>query len=153
MSKKVPLSGLETHLGYWLRRVSNQVSGAFAGALHKKRVSVAEWVMLRHLWDRQGTTPGELAEVLGMTRGAVSKVLDKLEKKHWIRHRTKPQDNRVQLLALTGQGRHILPRLAAIADQNDAQFFDCLNADERTKLEALLRKLAEFSRITNVPIK
>ena len=49
MPKELPLSALETHLGYWLRRVSNRVSGAFAQALHAKQVSVAEWVMLRHL--------------------------------------------------------------------------------------------------------
>ena len=153
MSKEQPLSGLETHLGYLLRSVSNLVSGTFARALHKQRASVAEWVMLRHLWDRQGITPGDLAEALGMTRGAVSKVLDKLERKKWIKRTTKAQDHRVQLLSLTGRGRNILPKLAAIADQNDSQFFDCLNADERSKLQTLLRKLAELHRISDAPIE
>lgn len=35
-------AGLERHLGYWLRRVSNQVSGAFARALQERGLSVAE---------------------------------------------------------------------------------------------------------------
>ena len=88
-----------------------------------------------------------------MTRGAISKVLDKLEKKNWIKRMTKPQDNRVQLLSLTAQGRHALPQLAAIADRNDSKFFDCLEADEKATLQTLLRRLADFHRIGDVPIE
>jgi hypothetical protein len=45
MSDTVPAkpdsSALEAHLGYWLRRVSNHVSGAFARAQEARHVSVA----------------------------------------------------------------------------------------------------------------
>ena len=43
---------LEKHLGYWLRRVSNAVSGEFARALQEKQISVAEWVLLSVLSER-----------------------------------------------------------------------------------------------------
>jgi DNA-binding MarR family transcriptional regulator len=145
--------GLEIHLGYWLRRISNRVSGAFARALHARSVSVAEWVLLRHLQERQSMTPGELAEALGLTRGAVSKVLDKLVEKNWIARATKPEDNRVQLISMTRHGRRVIPQLAEIADRNDREFFDCLDADERAILRRLLRKLADFHRIKDVPIQ
>ena len=46
------MAGLETHLGYWLRRVSNHVSGAFARALQQRNVSVAEWVVLVEIEQR-----------------------------------------------------------------------------------------------------
>jgi hypothetical protein len=62
---------LESHLGYWLRRVSNQVSGAFARALQTRHTSVAEWVVMCQLQERPGITPGELAGRLELTRGAV----------------------------------------------------------------------------------
>ena len=44
-------SALEVHLGYWMRRISNHVSSAFAKALQARQVSVAEWVVLRELYD------------------------------------------------------------------------------------------------------
>jgi len=72
------ISELESHLGYCLRRVSNSVSGQFAQSLHVRQTSVAEWVLLRHLYERQQATPGELAEASTMTRGAISKIVDKL---------------------------------------------------------------------------
>lgn len=144
---------LEAHLGYWMRMVSNRVSGSFARALQQRQTSVAEWVMLCRMRQRPGITPGELAEALAMTRGAVSKVMDKLQAKGWITSAVSPSDSRVQLLSLTGQGRRVLPQLAAIADQNDAMFFDCLTAAEKSTLRKLLSKLAEVHQIRDIPVE
>jgi DNA-binding MarR family transcriptional regulator len=146
------LPALDAHLGYWLRRVSNEVSGAFARALSSERVSVAEWVALRLLFDETKRTPGDLAELTGMTRGAVSKVLDKLEAKALVTRSGNPEDNRVQWLSLTRSGRRLAPKLAKLADRNDARFFDCLNASERTTLRKLLERLTDFHRIGEVPV-
>src|ERR1035438_5835067 len=44
-------SALEAHLGYWLRRVSNHVSGTFTRALQAQQVSVAEWVVLSQIHE------------------------------------------------------------------------------------------------------
>ena len=147
------ISGLEAHLGYWLRRVSNSVSGGFAQSLQAKRISVAEWVLLRHLSDRNRATPGEMAEALTMTRSAISKIIDKLEAKGWIRSKINPEDNRGQLLSLTGAGRRIVPELAGVADQNDEKFFSCLDSEERTALRHLLGKLAAHHQIHDVPVE
>lgn len=147
------ISGLETHLGYWLRRVSNSVSSGFAQSLQAKQTSVAEWVLLRHLWDRNQAAPGEMAEALTMTRGAISKIIDKLESKGWIRSRINPEDNRGQLLSLSGAGRRVVPQLAEIADRNDQKFFSCLDSEETTALRQLLGKLAMHHQIHDVPFE
>ena len=47
------ISNLEKHLGYWLRCLSNFVSGGFAGKLAARDVSVAQWVVLRTLYDTE----------------------------------------------------------------------------------------------------
>lgn len=145
------ISGLESHLGYWLRRVSNAVSGAFSRALQEKQTSVAEWVVLRELHERGEAAPGELAELLGLTRGAISKIIDKLESKEWVQTDSKEGDNRYRLLSLTRAGRRSLPALAEIADRNDSAYFDCLSAKEKLVLRQLLTKLAEHNRIHDVP--
>lgn len=146
-------SALEPHLGYWLRRVSNRVSGTFAQALQARQTSVAEWVVVCHVRERPGITPKELADLLGFTPGAVSKVIDKLEAKRWIRSAKSRQDQRVRMLTLTRQGNADLPRLVEIADANDRRFFDCLNASERATLRHLLEKLVRHHEIRDVPIE
>ncbi|MEI9903207.1 MAG: hypothetical protein WDN06_03970 [Asticcacaulis sp.] len=44
-------SHLEAHLGYWMRFVSNHVSQAFARKVEAHGVTVAEWVVLRELFE------------------------------------------------------------------------------------------------------
>lgn len=148
-----PLPDLEAHLGYWLRRISNHVSTEFARGLQARQVSVAEWVALRHLYGRSDFTPGELARVLGMTRGAVSKVLDKLKSKGLVTNQTKPQDHRVQVLSLTLEGTRLLPELVQIADRNDRKHFDCLSAEEQATLKKLLQKLTGVHQWHDVPVE
>lgn len=147
------LSGLEDHLGYWLRHVSGHVSAAFARALQARQVSVAEWVALRHIYDHPAITPGELATAIGMTRGAVSKVLDKLEHKQWVAVTAGMDDNRMRQVMLTPAGQQVLPELAQIADANDARFFSSLTGDEQHTLKSLLQKLAQIHQWHDMPIE
>ena len=129
MSRK-PVARLESHLGYWLRFVSNQVSHAFARKVQAQGVTVAEWVILRELYDSPAQ-PSALAERLGMTRGAISKLADRLADKALIRRDASADDRRAQTLTLTAEGRALVPRLAALADQNDAEFFGDLDPSLR----------------------
>jgi DNA-binding MarR family transcriptional regulator len=148
-----PRASLEKHLGYWLRCVSNRVSGRFARALEAKKASVPEWVVLRFLSDRLQSTPGELSEILMMTRGGISKVIDKLEAKGWIECRRDTADTRVRRLSLTRGGESVVPAMAKIADQNDEKFFGCLTSSEKDVLFSLLRKISDVHQIEDIPVE
>lgn len=148
-----PASALEAHLGYWLRLVSNEVSRAFERALHKQNISVAEWVAMNQVAAGIGLTAATLAASMGMTRGAVSKVLDKLDSKKLISRSMSSADSRVRLLSLTERARRILPRLTSVADGNDSYFFAALDSDEKTALRNLLLKLAGLHQITRIPVE
>ena len=98
------------------------MSHAFALKVAARGVTVAEWVVLRELYDGE-SAPSALADRLGMTRGAISKLADRLIAKGFIARRASAGDRRFQTLALTRQGRALTPKLAALADQNDEEFF------------------------------
>ena len=147
-SKRV--SELEAHLGYWLRMVSNAVSQSFAKKVESEGVTVAEWVFLRVLYDAERIGPSLLAGRMGMTKGAISKLADRLVQKSLVKRDADPNDRRAHTLALTRAGRALVPRLAALADRNDEAFFGLLAAKERDQLERLLRKVVA-SRELNTP--
>lgn len=153
MSSTPAASELTAHLGFWLRAVSNHVSHAFAGKLAAKGVTVAEWVTMRALYGKEPMPPSRLAAEMGMTRGAITKLADRLIGKSLIVRETSRDDGRAQTLALTPQGTSLLPELAAIADRNDAEFFNHLTADEREALKRLLKRLVERCQITTTPIE
>ena len=135
------VSGLEDHLGYWLRYVSNQVSHAFSLKLAAREVTAAEWVMLRELYERDTMVPSALADRLGMTRGAISKLADRLVAKALLTQVPGKHDRRYQELALTAAGRALVPELSGLADQNDAEFFGHLAAADRAAIEWIMKDI------------
>ncbi len=147
-----PVSDLTDHLGFWLRLVSNQVSQGFAARLEAQGVTVAEWVMLRSLYGNPPEAPSRLADAMGMTRGAITKLADRLISKGLVVRRPSAEDARAQTLALTPAGKRIVPDLAALADANDAAFFAALGKTERKALEKTLKRLAAAYGKTPFPV-
>lgn len=148
---KTAVSPLDAHLGYWLRFVSNQVSQGFAAKLADRDVTAAEWVVLRELYDGEAA-PSALADRLGLTRGAISKLVDRLEAKALLLRRADETDKRGQSLVLTAAGRKLVPALARLADDNDAAFFGHLTAGERQSLMRAMQGIVRRRDLKTVPI-
>lgn len=113
---------LEAHLGFWLRFVSNHVSIRFQQLLEEEGVTVTEWVALRTFWSQIDTTHAELIQAPGMTKGAASKVVSRLEEKG----------------------------LAGPADANDAHFFGHLPAADRQALTQALQALVQHHQLKDI---
>lgn len=145
-------SDLTAHIGYWLRYVSNHVSQAFARKVEAHGVTVAEWVLIRQLLEEKALAPHRLADRMGMTRGAISKLADRLIAKSLLVRTADPKDGRAQTLALTSAGRALVPKLAALADANDAEFFDHLTATDRAALRRILRGIVAKRGLTALPV-
>ncbi len=151
-SPRADVSELEAHLGYWLRAVSNHVSHAFKMKVEGHGVTVAEWVVLRALFRRDGVKPSELATTLGLTRGAISKLVDRLASKELVSVQSDVRDGRAQLVTLKASGRRLVPELAALADENDAAAFGHLEPAQRAALLAMLKSVVEHLGLRGAPV-
>jgi len=152
MQARMHPASLDSHIGFWLRFVSNHVSQSFARKLERSGVTVAEWVMLREMFEAGATSPSRLADSSGLTRGAVSKLVERLVRKKLATREEAGDDRRYQDLTLTAAGRALVPKLAALADRNEEEFFSCLSAQERAGLMNMLRKLAAANRLKKIPV-
>lgn len=146
-------SSLDIHLGFWLRYVSNHVSHAFRQKVEAHGVTVAEWVVLRQLLATNATAPSDLAAKLGMTRGAISKLIDRLLRKRMVTRASEKADKRYQTVALTARGQKLVPKLAALADQNDTEFFGHWSDEQRTTLVNLLRDIVCRHKWNELPTR
>lgn len=145
------VSELSSHIGFWLRFVSNHVSHAFGRTLLESGVTAAEWVILRQMYDREEMSPSALAELTGLTRGAVSKLMDRLLAKKLVTRLGRADDRRFQSVSLTSAGHRLVPALALIADKNDAAFFGSLSKSERDTLLKVLKKLVKLNNLHQLP--
>jgi len=151
MPRQAP-SGLDAHLGFWLRFVSNHVSARFRKLLEAQGTTVTEWVALRTLFQQPHTTHAGLIDALGMTKGAASKVVSRLEEKGLACREQAEGSAREQVLSLTDAGRRLVPKLAAQADENEAYFFGHLSPDERRMLMGSIQRLVAHHQLREVPV-
>lgn len=147
-------SELKSHIGYQLRCISNAVSHSFAQKLAKHEVTVAEWVILREMYaNNESTSPGMIAEFTGLTRGAVSKLIDRLVRKKLVSRSEAKADRRFQQIKLLAIAKELVPKLASIADKNDHHFFSVLSTVEQENLMEILIKLTEIHKLKTNPIE
>lgn len=145
-------SELTDHIGYWMRMVSNAVSQEFARKISAEDVTVAEWSFMRALYGLEPTSPSVLADRMGMTRGAISKLAERLIAKGLVERTESREDKRAHSLSLTPAGRRKIPVLASLADANDAEFFGVLTKDDHRSLDRILRTLAERRGLNATPV-
>ncbi|MDI7774502.1 MarR family transcriptional regulator [Asticcacaulis sp. EMRT-3] len=131
--------------------VSNAVSQEFSRKVADEGVTVAEWAFMRALYQNPAS-PSVLADRMGMTRGAISKLADRLLAKALIERTENPEDKRAHSLSLTAQGQLKVPVLAALADQNDAEFFGVLTPDDHKALAQILKTLADRRALKTIPV-
>lgn len=139
--QRTVVSRLDAHVGYWVRYVSSQYSHSLNRELEDKGVSLAEWIALRELYEGD-LRPSALAERLGLTRGAASKLARKLARNLMITQQAGTGDGRAQMLSLTDGGRAIVRVLAVILDETDQQFFGHLDPDTRALIVSAMRDIA-----------
>jgi DNA-binding MarR family transcriptional regulator len=152
MAKNIQVSDLEKHAGYWLRFVSNHVSHAFARKVEGQGVTVAEWVLLRQMFGAGVANPSQLADAVGLTRGAVSKLVERLCQKKLAVRSSSEGDRRYQTVELTTAGKRLVPILARLADENDHEFFGHLKPEERNSLLRLLQDIVRRHEWKDVPV-
>jgi DNA-binding MarR family transcriptional regulator len=152
VAKNIEVTELEKHVGYWLRFVSNHVSHAFARKVEVQGVTVAEWVLLRKMQDAGSAHPSQLADAVGMTRGAISKLVERLSRKGLAVRSSPEGDGRYQSVKLTAAGKRLVPVLAQLADENDREFFGHLNTEERNRLANLLQDIVRRHDWKDLPV-
>ncbi len=134
-------SGLRDHVGYWLRRLSDEVHLSFERKLAAHGVTVAQWNVLVALYRGEGETVAEVARFIETDAGAVSRLVDRLAGKGLVVRSADPASRRRVLLALTPPAAGLVPVLIELADENDEAFFGTLRPAQRAELAGLLQRL------------
>ena len=89
-------------------------------------IAEADYRALFFVGGNLGATPKRLADHLGLTTGAMTSLLDRLEAADAIRRRPNPDDRRSLLLELTAHGREVVDAGSALY----AEMFEAAIAPE-----------------------
>jgi DNA-binding MarR family transcriptional regulator len=123
--------------------INKRIKKGMERILAEHELTWPEWhVMSRlRLHANQRSSPGELADDLEISSGAMTSRLDRLEKQGFVRRLPDPADRRGIVVELTPDGKAAWDRTIGIAARREAFFASVLKKDEQRQLNKLLRKL------------
>ena len=138
----VVLGRLEPLLGYALRRAQVRVFQDFAAEMKEFGLTPGQLGALLLIEANKGLSQSELGGALGIDRSSVVPLIDRLQRRGWVRRAARATDRRAHALELAAGGialmERLLPRLAAHEQRIAAR----LPAAERQRLFDLLSRIA-----------
>jgi len=109
-------------------------------------LSHAQMSMLYLLFYHKQSTVKQIAEFLGITKSAVTQLMDPLVDEGLVRRQPDPKDRRIVHLSLTPDGRVVLKKMAKHKFAGLRSRLQSLSTEELNHFSSLCRKL-------NMPIK
>jgi DNA-binding MarR family transcriptional regulator len=130
------LSGGE--LGFLISAVRSAIWNSIESELQPLDITAAQFVVFNSIALGKGRTIGEFCRLLGYDSGAMTRLLDRLEKKGLVRRVANPEDRRSFLVELTPESRALFPQARR---RVQAVFKRLLAGFDQERAEALKQSL------------
>lgn len=98
-----------------LRQVNRTITRLYDEALRPHGITINQLNILAVITSEQQIRPGQLGQALGMEKSTVSRTIDRMVRKSWIKI-TPGNDSRTQLLTVTQKGHKLLLLVTPVWD-------------------------------------
>jgi DNA-binding MarR family transcriptional regulator len=132
-----PLDGI----GRVLSRVKMEMHEALEQELAPFDITAAQYLILLNLATGEVDSASELCRGVSYDPGAMTRMLDRLERKGLIRRVRSPTDRRKVLLELTAEGKAVYPKLTAKYAEVLNRFLRGFTTTEAQELAKLLERM------------
>ena len=136
--KPLDLDALDGHLGYFLRRAQVAVFQDFIRTLTSIDIRPAQYSVLIVIGANAGLSQADVAQLLGIERARLVRLLDRLERRGLTQRLSSRVDRRSHVLRLTPAGQRMLKRAKALAAAHEARLLERLGpTHHKMMIEAL----------------
>ncbi|MGZ3666419.1 MAG: MarR family winged helix-turn-helix transcriptional regulator [Ktedonobacterales bacterium] len=123
-----------------VKQLTHVMALEFDRRLKSQDVTLAQWGVLRHLWEHEGRSQVELQSLLRLEGATITGLLQRMERAGLVQRRPDPSDKRVQRVYLTDKGRALEPTVQHLAEDVNVRALAGFTADERDFLMRLLTR-------------
>ncbi|WP_019554960.1 MarR family winged helix-turn-helix transcriptional regulator [Propionispira raffinosivorans] len=95
---------LDDSLGFILNKVNTKLKNELFQRLKENDITPEQWAILNCLWEQEGITPKELADVTFKDKPNTNRILERLKIKGLIVRKNHPVDKRGFQIFLTDSG-------------------------------------------------
>ncbi len=130
-----------------LFRLSTRVINDFETMVHRPLgLSIAGFRVLFTVWVFDEMEPRDIARLSGVTRAAVSGVVNTLERDGLVEKTREQADKRLVTVRLTEGGERLLQEAYAAQNSREQEVFAGLSRDELSTLTQLMRRVTAAQR-------
>ena len=130
-------------IGGLLGRVKMEMSAALDAELAPLDITAAQYVILKSIALGEADSASGLCKGISYDPGAMTRMLDRLERRGLVRRVAHPNDRRASNLELTAEGKAVYPRLRASAMKVLNRFLSGFTPKEARQLESYLLRMLE----------
>ena len=134
---------LHDRLGYRVSRLARIMQTRLEAVLAEEGLTRMMWLVLTGLGEDGVRTPSELADYIGITRPAASRLLRRMEDRGFVVRADGDGDGRSIALGLTEAGREVVDRARPRVDDMTTHFVSKLDPATHSVLMNGLARLAE----------
>ena len=133
-------------VGYLVRRLYTLLLARFEGALAQADFTLTQWIVLIQVRDGLARTASDIASDLGHDSGALTRVVDQLERRGYLQRSRSTKDRRVVELKLTPAGKVIIDELLPLVVDHTNAALAPLSKSEFVQLRSYLVRLLDHAQ-------
>ncbi len=108
---------LEESLGFILNKTNTKLKNQLFQRFKEEDITPEQWSVLTCVWQQEGVSPKELADLIYKDKPNTNRILEKLQAKGLILRKLHPTDRRAYQIYLTERGWAIKDKLIAKVTQ------------------------------------
>ncbi len=128
-------------IGYLIRHGSNLLMSQVEGQFADSDITFIQYIILMLLREKLAFTSADLCQTLRYDSGAITRVIDSLEKKKLIKRQRSTRDRRVVRLRLLARGNATAESVIPLVVQKYNHWLKDFTQEEADTLVRLLTKL------------
>ena len=110
------------------------------------KITPQQFTTLARLNREDGITQKSLANYLNKDYGSITRSLDGLEKRDWVRREDSSNDRRTKLVFITEQGKKIFNRVLPLQIERNRQLLNGVSEKDFEQLANILSKVRKNSK-------
>src|ERR1700688_2428577 len=130
-------------IGGLLGRVKLAMGAALDAELARLDITAAQYVILMSIALGDAGSASGLCKDISYDPGAMTRMLDRLERRGLVRRVAHPNDRRASNLELTAEGKAVYPKLRASAMKVVNNFLRGFSAEEARQMERFLLRMLD----------
>jgi MarR family transcriptional regulator, multiple antibiotic resistance protein MarR len=130
-------------IGGLLGRVRIEIGAALDAELAPLDITAAQFAILKSIAHEEAGSASGLCKDISYDPGAMTRMLDRLERRRLVRRVAHPNDRRASNLELTAEGKAVYPKLRASAMKVLNRLLSGFTQKEAGQLERLLQRMLE----------